>query len=73
MRPKFTVSTGLRTILIVVICISFFKLVLCLWYNGPRNNSSAAEREVNQWLDSLNLSEYKDLFRQHGEWIVQMQ
>lgn len=42
--------------------------MLCLWYNGPTNNSDVAEQEVHQWLDSLGLGQYKELFEKHGEW-----
>lgn len=79
MKPTFRLATmrskskpnlgtrALRTILVVVICISFTKLVLCLWYNGPRNSSDVAEQELHQWLDSLGLGQHKELFREHGK------
>lgn len=70
MQPKLDLTRThvFRTVLVVVICLSFWKLVLCLWYNGPTNNSDVAEQEVHQWLDSLGLGQYKELFEKHGEW-----
>lgn len=69
LKSKLNLSTKVfRTVLVVVICISFSKLLLCLWYNGPRNSSDASEQEVHQWLDSLGLGHHKELFRAHGEY-----
>lgn len=53
----------------LVICISLGKLLMCLWNNGPKNNSEVSQKEVNEWLDNLGLGEHKNLFREHGKLI----
>lgn len=69
MFRKFSAGKILTSFLGIVICISLSKLILCLWYNGPRNNSEVSQQEVYEWLDTLGLAEHKDLFRQHGKLI----
>lgn len=52
--------------------ISLAKLILCIWNNNSLWDPEFGERriDVEEWLDSSGLGEYKDLFHEKGEWIL---
>lgn len=66
-RRSIQILVGL--VLSLTFTISLSKLAICFWQSYETlKNEDKGGREVDQWLDTIQLGQHKDLFRRHGEY-----
>lgn len=62
---KFIIAIALS----LMFTVSLAKLILCIWNNDSlwMHAFGDSKVDVEEWLESIGLSEYKDLFHEKGK------
>jgi len=67
---KRSLKVLIAVVLSLMFTVSLVKIVLLIWSSHPTASHTAPPLpSVDEWLESENLSSYKQLFRDKGEFV----